>query len=162
MRWWLTILALTTTIVASGAQPPLTIQWLSRPVGNQDSRFPSVTADGSIVVFQAGSGDKAQIWLAAFDPNTNQWRSDFVPIPNTNTPLLGLHPVISADGNHIAFASLQPYGGLNSTGNKQQVYVLDRTQNRIVPISVLWMDSDNDGIRDDPLVNPNAYLPSLG
>ena len=155
MRWWLTILALTTTIVASGAQPPLTIQWLSRPVGNQDSRFPSVTADGSIVVFQAGSGDKAQIWLAAFDPNTNQWRSDFVPIPNTNTPLLGLHPVISADGNHIAFASLQPYGGLNSTGNKQQVYVLDRTQNRILPISVLWSDTDGDSARD-------TYTASLG
>ena len=236
MRWWLTILALTTTIVVSGAQPPLTIRWLSlvrdnsgSPVSirinpttglvdlingvNVDSRFSSVTADGSRIVFQIGSGSNAQIWevvlvgtnwqahsvsdidgdgLVGEDPvdgidNDGDGRVDEDPgidndsdgrvdedlvdgADNDNDGLVdedppfiaGLHPVISADGNHIAFASLQPYGRLSSTGNKQQIYVLDRTQNRIVPISVLWMDSDNDGIRDDPLVNPNAYLPSLG
>jgi len=180
MRWWLTVIALTTTIAVSGAQQPLTIQWLSFVIDPNNvrvpirinpatglvdltngvlvnSRFPSVSASGSLVVFQVGGGLEAQIWQAVFDANANRWQVSFVPVPDTNPPLplRGLHPVISADGNYIAFASTQPYGGLNGTNNKQQVYVLDRLQNRIVPISVLWSDTDGDSARD-------TYAASLG
>jgi len=115
----------------------------------------------------------AQIWLAATQDNDGDGKVDEDPInnidddedgrvdedpvdwrtfqltdPQSNQPLLGIHPVISADGNHIAFASTQPYGGVSGTGNKWQIYVLDRLQNRIVPISFLWQDNDGDGMRD--------------
>ncbi|MCS7187993.1 MAG: hypothetical protein RMK89_13730, partial [Armatimonadota bacterium] len=188
MRFWLTILTLTTMIAVSGAQTPLTIQWLSfvrnssntpSPISVNgtltDSRFASVTADGKQIVFQVGSGANAQIWGILFDAdgdgrvwedpvdgndNDRDGRTDEDP-PQEATPFLdangqpisGLHPVISADGNYIAFASLQSYSRLdNSQTKKQQVYILDRQQNRIVPISMLWVDSDGDGIRDDPQV----------
>ncbi len=196
MRWCLTILALTTTIAISTAQT-LNIQWLSfvlnggAPVPIRinpsnglidltngvfvDSRFPSINADGTKIVFQVSNGQTAQIWEAIFAGGNWQVHPIFDndgdglfgedPIDSVNNdndnrldedpPIQGLHPVISADGNHIAFASLQPYGGLNSTGNKQQVYVLDRTQNRILPISVLWSDTDGDSARD-------TYTASLG
>jgi hypothetical protein len=116
----------------------------------------------------------AQIWLAATQDNDGDGKVDEDPInnidddedgrvdedpvdwrtfqltdPQSNQPLLGIHPVISADGNHIAFASTQPYGGVSGTGNKWQIYVLDRLQNRIVPISFLWQDNDGDGMRDN-------------
>jgi len=177
MRWWLTISVMATTVAVVVAQTPLTTQWLSFVLNNAgkpvpirinpqtglvdltngvpvDSRFPSVSADGMRVVFQVGRGNNAQIWEAVFNANANQWQPVPVKNPETNTTLLGLHPIISADGNHIAFASTQPYGGF-TTNDKQQIYVLDRQQNRIVPISVLWVDSDGDGIRD-------TYQPCLG
>jgi hypothetical protein len=64
MRQWLTTLTLTIAIAVSGiqtnAQPqPLTIHWLSNSNGsplNTDSRFPSISADGTRVVFQVGNG----------------------------------------------------------------------------------------------------------
>jgi len=198
MRWWLTVLIVTTTIAVSGAQPSFAIYWLSflRDSSNNsvpirinpstglidltdgvfvDSRFASVTADGRKVVFQVGSGDTAQIWGVVLDAdndgqvgedpidgsdNDSDGRTDEDPpaspfLDSAGQPILGLHPVASADGNHIAFASLQPYGGLSGTGNRHQVYILDRQQNRIVPISALWVDSNGDGIRD-------TYEPCLG
>ncbi|GBC98174.1 hypothetical protein HRbin17_00671 [bacterium HR17] len=159
MRQWLTVLTLAMTVAVTQAQN-LTVRWLSfdasggtpQPIRINnafvDSRFPSVTADGTRAVFQVGSGGAAQIWEAVFNANANQWQSAFVAVPGTTQPLLGLHPVVSADSHYIAFASDQPYGGLTATNSKQQIYVLDRLQNRIVPISVLWRDSDGDGVRD--------------
>jgi Tol biopolymer transport system component len=145
-----------------------------------DSRFPSLSADGRQVVFQVGNGLNAQIWLAATQDNDGDGKVDEDPInnidddedgrvdedpvdwrtfqltdPQSNQPLLGIHPVISADGNHIAFASWQDYRPGASPGaeiSKSQIYVLDRLQNRIVPISFLWKDTDRDemiGMRDD-------------
>ncbi|MGQ9461577.1 MAG: TolB family protein [Candidatus Fervidibacter sp.] len=161
MRWLLTILAAITVTTISmeqvQAQAQLDIHWLSSPVNDitVGSRFPSVNADGTRVVFQVGNGDTAQIWEAIHA--SNQWSSSPVLIPNTNQPLLGVHPVISADGNHIAFASQQDYGfGANG---KQQVYVLDRVQNRIVPISFLRTDTDNDGVRDTYQLSNGNCLP---
>ncbi|MFA0782191.1 TolB family protein [Fervidibacter sacchari] len=180
MRWWLTTLTLTTAIVASGIQAsaqPLTIWWLSFVVnGNAqvpirinpttglvdlvngvfiDSRYPSLSADGRQVVFQVGSGLNAQVWQAVWDAANGRWQVNPVPIPQTDPPqpLIGIHPVTSADGNHIAFASVQDYGFGNN--NRWQIYVLDRLQNRIVPISFLWQDTDGDGMRD-------TFAPSLG
>jgi hypothetical protein len=76
--------------------------------------------------------------------------------------LIGIHPVISADGNHIAFASWQDYRPSDPTNPpfpdppKSQIYVLDRLQNRIVPISFLWQDTNgDDGMRD-------TFVPSNG
>jgi hypothetical protein len=75
--------------------------------------------------------------------------------PNPPFPLFGIHPVISADGNHIAFASWRDYRPGASPGaelSKLHIYVLDRLQNRIVPISFLWKDTngdDSDGMRDN-------------
>jgi|GEM_PF-1178221 len=180
MRWWLTTLTLTTAIVASGIQAsaqPLTIWWLSFVVNGSaqvpirinpatglvdldngvfvDSRFPSLSADGRQVVFQVGSGLNAQVWQAVWDAANGRWQVNFAPIPQTDPPqpLVGVRPVISADGNHIAFASVQDYGFGNN--NRWQIYVLDRLQNRIVPISFLWQDTDGDGMRD-------TFVPSLG
>ncbi|MFN3420792.1 MAG: hypothetical protein ACK40X_03585 [Armatimonadota bacterium] len=194
MRWWLTILILTTTIAVGNAQT-FSIQWLSfvlnggapvpiriNPVSGLvdlingitvDSRFPSVSADGTRIVFQVGSGNNAQVWEAVLIGGN--WQTNPVgdadgdglfgedPIDGVDNdndglidedpPIQGLHPVISADGNHVAFASTQNYG-FGSNG-RQQIYVLDRTQNRIVPISVLWQDTNGDGVRD-------TYLPSSG
>jgi hypothetical protein len=144
-----------------------------------DSRFPSLSADGRQVVFQVGNGLNAQIWLAATQDNDGDGKVDEDPInnidddedgrvdedpvdwrtfqltdPQSNQPLLGIHPVISADGNHIAFASWQDYRPSDPTNPpfpdppKSQIYVLDRLQNRIVPISFLWQDTDGDGMRD--------------
>jgi hypothetical protein len=182
MRQWLTTLTLTIAIAVSGiqasAQPqPLTIHWLSNSNGsplNTDSRFPSISADGTQVVFQVGNGATAQIWQSVFNTATNQWQSAPVTIPGTTTPLLGTHPVISADGNHIAFASWDddhdgavdedPLDGQDNDGDGKidedpplgsQIYVLDRLQNRIVPISFLWQDTNGDGMRD-------TFVPSDG
>ncbi len=159
MRWWFAVGLLAATIAMGWAQAPLTIHWLSQdPTGGPirisgqrvESRFPSVSADGQTAVFQVGSGPMAQIWQAVWDTVSNRWTSNPVPVPGSNPPatLQGLHPVLSADAHHLAFASTQPYGGLTGTNGKQQVYVLDRLQNRLVPISVLWQDADNDGLRD--------------
>jgi hypothetical protein len=185
MRQWLTTLTLTIAIAVSGiqtnAQPqPLTIHWLSNSNGsplNTDSRFPSISADGTQVVFQVGNGANAQIWLVFWNgtnwqnvrDDDNDGRIDEDPIndrdddgdgrvdedpPNPPFPLFGIHPVISADGNHIAFASVQDYGF--GSNNKWQIYVLDRLQNRIVPISFLWRDTNgDDGMRD-------TFVPSNG
>ncbi len=187
MRWWLTTLTLTIAIAVSGIQAstqPLTVWWLSFVAnGNAqvpirinpatglvdlvngvfvDSRFPSLSADGRQVVFQVGNGATAQIWQSVFNTATNQWQSAPVTIPGTTTPLLGTHPVISADGNHIAFASWQDYRPPDPTNPpfpdppKSQIYVLDRLQNRIVPISFLWQDRNgDDGMRD-------TFVPSDG
>jgi len=174
MRRWLTTLTLTIAIAASGIQASaqaLIVWWLSFVVnGNAqvpirinpatglvdlvngvfvDSRFPSLSADGRQVVFQISNGLNAQVWQAVWDAANGRWQVSFVLIPQTNPPqpLVGIHPVISSDGNHIAFASVQDYGF--GSNNKWQIYVLDRLQNRIVPISFLWRDnSGNDGIRD--------------
>ncbi|MFA0745573.1 MAG: hypothetical protein LASZOEIN_002384, partial [Candidatus Fervidibacter sp.] len=180
MRWWLTTLTLTIAIAVSGIQAsaqPLTVWWLSFVAnGNAqvpirinpatglvdlvngvfvDSRFPSLSADGRQVVFQVGNGTTAQIWQAVWDATNGRWQVNPVPIPQTDPPrpLIGFHPVISADGNHIAFASVQDYGF--GSNNKWQIYVLDRLQNRIVPISFLWQDNDGDGMRD-------TFVPSNG
>jgi hypothetical protein len=183
MRWWLTTLTLTIAIAVSGIQAsaqPLTVWWLSFVAnGNAqvpirinpatglvdsvngvfvDSRFPSLSADGRQVVFQVGNGTTAQIWQAVWDATNGRWQVNPVPIPQTDPPrpLIGIHPVISVDGNHIAFASVQDYGF--GSNNKWQIYVLDRLQNRIVPISFLWQDTDRDGMigmRDD-------FVPSNG
>jgi Tol biopolymer transport system component len=135
----------------------LTIQWLSNSNGaplNTDSRFPSISADGTRVVFQVGNGRDAEIW----EWQQGQSQAQSVKDPqNPSNPIKGIHPVISADGNHIAFASTQPYGGVSSTGNKWQIYVLDRLQNRIVPISFLWQDTNGDGMRDT-----DNFVPSNG
>jgi hypothetical protein len=180
MRWWLTTLTLTIAIAVSGIQAsaqPLTVWWLSFVAnGNAqvpirinpatglvdsvngvfvDSRFPSLSADGRQVVFQVGNGTTAQIWQAVWDATNGRWQVSPVPIPQTDPPrpLIGFHPVISADGNHIAFASVQDYGF--GSNNKWQIYVLDRFQNRIIPISFLWQDNDGDGMRD-------TFVPSNG
>jgi len=180
MRWWLTTLTLTIAIAVSGIQAsaqPLTVWWLSFVAnGNAqvpirinpatglvdlvngvfvDSRFPSLSADGRQVVFQVGNGTTAQIWQAVWDATNGRWQVNPVPIPQTDPPrpLIGFHPVISADGNHIAFASVQDYGF--GSNNKWQIYVLDRLQNRIVPISFLWQDNNGDGMRD-------TFVPSNG
>jgi hypothetical protein len=170
----LTIAIAVSGIQASAQPQPLTIHWLSNSNGsplNTDSRFPSISADGNQVVFQVGNGLNAQIWLAATQDNDGDGKVDEDPInnidddedgrvdedpvdwrtfqltdPQSNQPLLGIHPVISADGNHIAFASVQDYGF--GSNNKWQIYVLDRLQNRIVPISFLWQDTNGDGMRD--------------
>jgi hypothetical protein len=171
--WWLSFVA------NGNAQVPIRINPATGLVDSVngvfvDSRFPSLSADGRQVVFQVGNGLNAQIWLAATQDNDGDGKVDEDPInnidddedgrvdedpvdwrtfqltdPQSNQPLLGIHPVISADGNHIAFASTQPYGGVSGTGNKWQIYVLDRLQNRIVPISFLWQDTNgDDGMRD--------------
>jgi hypothetical protein len=177
----LTIAIAVSGIQASAQPQPLTIHWLSNSNGsplNTDSRFPSISADGNQVVFQVGNGLNAQIWLAATQDNDGDGKVDEDPInnidddedgrvdedpvdwrtfqltdPQSNQPLLGIHPVISADGNHIAFASVQDYGF--GSNNKWQIYVLDRLQNRIVPISFLWQDTNGDGMRD-------TFVPSNG
>jgi Tol biopolymer transport system component len=180
MRWWLTTLTLIIAIAVSGIQAsaqPLTVWWLSFVAnGNAqvpirinpatglvdsvngvfvDSRFPSLSADGRQVVFQVGNGTTAQIWQAVWDAANGRWQVNPVPIPQTDPPrpLIGIHPVISVDGNHIAFASVQDYGF--GSNNKWQIYVLDRLQNRIVPISFLWQDTNGDGMRD-------TFVPSNG
>jgi len=189
MRWWLTTLTLTIAIAVSGIQAsaqPLTVCWLSFVAnGNAqvpirinpatglvdlvngvfvDSRFPSLSADGRQVVFQVGNGTTAQIWQAVWDATNGRWQVSPVPIPQTDPPrpLIGFHPVISADGNHIAFASWQDYRPSDPTNPpfpdppKSQIYVLDRLQNRIVPISFLWQDTNgDDGMRD-------TFVPSNG
>jgi hypothetical protein len=186
MRWWLTTLTLTIAIAVSGIQAsaqPLTVWWLSFVAnGNAqvpirinpatglvdsvngvfvDSRFPSLSADGRQVVFQVGNGTTAQIWQAVWDATNGRWQVNPVPIPQTDPPrpLFGIHPVISADGNHIAFASWQDYRPGASPGaelSKLHIYVLDRLQNRIVPISFLWQDTNgDDGMRD-------TFVPSNG
>ncbi|MCS7265987.1 MAG: hypothetical protein NZ805_14285, partial [Armatimonadetes bacterium] len=183
MRFWLTIFALTTTITLSSAQTPLTINWLSFLRNNSgtpvpirinpangavdltngvfvDSRFPSVKADGSLAIFQIGTGATAQIWQAILDLNTNQWQISFVPIPGTDppVPLQGLHPIVSADGNYVAFASTRDYGA--GSNGRQQIYVFDRQQNRIVPISLLWRDNTgSDGIRDEYELSNGNCIP---
>ncbi len=173
--WWL-------SFVANGnAQVPIRINPATGLVDLVngvfvDSRFPSLSADGRQVVFQVGNGTTAQIWLVFWNgtnwqnvrDDDNDGRIDEDPIngtdddgdgrvdedpPNPPFPLFGIHPVISADGNHIAFASVQDYGF--GSNNKWQIYVLDRLQNRIVPISFLWQDTNGDGMRD-------TFVPSNG
>ncbi len=142
-----------------------------------DSRFPSVNADGTKVVFHLGSGNTAQVWETVFVGGNWQARpiydadSDGLfgedPIDGVDNdgdghvdedpPIQGLHPVISADGNHVALASMQDYG-FGSNG-RQQIYILDRTQNRIVPISVLWRDTNGDGVRDTYQLSSGNYIP---
>jgi Tol biopolymer transport system component len=157
--WWL-------SFVANGnAQVPIRINPATGLVDLVngvfvDSRFPSLSADGRQVVFQVSNGTTAQIWQAVWDATNGRWQVNPVPIPQTDPPrpLIGIHPVVSADGNHIAFASTQPYSGVSSTGNKWQIYVLDRLQNRIVPISFLWQDTDRDGM----IGMRDTFVPSNG
>ena len=177
MRQWLTLITISIALAqASWAQ--LTIRWISQGANLSgqpaDSRFPSISADGTRVVFQVGNGANAQIWLVFWNgtnwqnvrDDDNDGRIDEDPIngtdddgdgrvdedpPNPPFPLFGIHPVISADGNHIAFASWRDYRPGASPGaelSKLHIYVLDRFQNRIVPISFLWQDTDGDGMRD--------------
>jgi Tol biopolymer transport system component len=177
--WWLSFVA------NGNAQVPIRINPATGLVDSVngvfvDSRFPSLSADGRQVVFQVGNGLNAQIWLAATQDNDGDGKVDEDPInnidddkdgrvdedpvdwrtfqltdPQSNQPLFGIHPVISADGNHIAFASWRDYSPGASPGaelSKLHIYVLDRFQNRIVPISFLWKDTDGDGMigmRDD-------------
>jgi hypothetical protein len=188
MRRWLTTLTLTIAIAASGIQASaqaLIVWWLSFVVnGNAqvpirinpatglvdlvngvfvDSRFPSLSADGRQVVFQISNGLNAQVWQAVWDAANGRWQVNSVPIPQTDPPqpLAGVHPVISGDGNHVAFASWQDYRPSDPNQPpfpdppKSQIYVLDRLQNRIVPISFLWQDTNGDGIRD-------TFVPSNG
>jgi len=179
MRQWLTLITISIALAQlSWAQ--LTIRWISQGANLSgqpaDSRFPSISADGTRVVFQVGNGATAQIWQAVWDATNRRWQVNPVPIPQTDPPrpLIGIHPVISADGNHIAFASWwdddhdgavdeDPLDRQDNDGDgkidedppKSQIYVLDRLQNRIVPISFLWQDTDRDGMR-------NAFVPSNG
>jgi hypothetical protein len=153
MRQWLTLITISIALAqASWAQ--LTIRWISQGANLSeqpaDSRFPSISADGTRVVFQVGNGRDAEIW----EWQQGQSQAQSVKDPQGN-PIKGIHPVISADGNHIAFASTQPYGGVSSTRNKWQIYVLDRLQNRIVPISFLWRDTNGDGMRDTDNFEPS-------
>jgi hypothetical protein len=182
--WWLSFVA------NGNAQVPIRINPATGLVDLVngvfvDSRFPSLSADGRQVVFQVGNGLNAQIWLAATQDNDGDGKVDEDPInnidddedgrvdedpvdwrtfqltdPQSNQPLLGIHPVISADGNHIAFASWRDYrpgASPNAELSKLHIYVLDRLQNRIVPISFLWQDNDGDGMRDN-----NNFVPSNG
>jgi Tol biopolymer transport system component len=146
MRQWLTLITISIALAqASWAQ--LTIRWISQGANLSgqpaDSRFPSISADGTRVVFQVGNGRDAEIW---------EWQQGQ---SQAQSVIKGIHPVISADGNHIAFASWQDYRPGASPGaelSKLHIYVLDRLQNRIVPISFLWKDTDRDemiGMRDD-------------
>jgi hypothetical protein len=175
--WWL-------SFVANGnAQVPIRINPATGLVDLVngvfvDSRFPSLSADGRQVVFQVGNGTTAQIWQAVWDATNGRWQVNPIidPIDNDgdgqvnedpindndddndgrvdeDPPEPSIHPVISADGNHIAFASVQDYGF--GSNNKWQIYVLDRFQNRIIPISFLWQDNDGDGMRD-------TFVPSNG
>ncbi len=151
MRQWLTLITISIALAQlSWAQPsPLSIQWLSNGAPpNTDSRFPSISADGTRVVFQVGNGRDAEIW----EWQQGQSQAQSVKDPQGN-PIKGIHPVISADGNHIAFASVQDYGF--GSNNKWQIYVLDRLQNRIVPISFLWRDTNGDGMRDTDNFEPS-------
>jgi hypothetical protein len=192
--WWL-------SFVANGnAQVPIRINPATGLVDSVngvfvDSRFPSLSADGRQVVFQVGNGTTAQIWQAVWDATNRRWevkpifdddgdnRASEDPIDGNDNdndgrvdedpPEFGIHPVISADGNHIAFASWDddrdgavdedPLDGQDNDGDgkidedppKSQIYVLDRLQNRIVPISFLWRDTNGDGMRD-------TFVPSNG
>ncbi len=127
-----------------------------------DSRFTSISANGRRIVFQVGpkvlvnaSGQPQLIPPQIYEMNLMDPTPQARPVQGTfldangqpqSVTLTGLHPVISADGQHIAFASVANYG--ITPNGKQQVYLLDRTQNRIVPVSVLWRDTDGDGMRD--------------
>ena len=131
MRWWLAVIALTTTALVGWAQqPPRRIWWLSQGANLNgqpaDSRFPSISADGKSVVFQVGSGQNAQIWQAVWDANNATWQVNFVPVPTApSQPSVGIHPVTSADGNHIAFASWQDYRPPQSTAFPRTTEIAD-------------------------------------
>ena len=182
--WWLSFVANGNAQVPIRINPATGLVDLVNGVF-VDSRFPSLSADGRQVVFQVGSGLNAQVWQAVWDAANGRWQVnplisldndgdgqvnedpiDFDPngspidndqdgLANEDPPESGIHPVISADGNHIAFASWQDYRPSDPNQPpfpdppKPQIYVLDRLQNRIVPISFLWRDNNgNDGMRD--------------
>lgn len=193
-RFWLLVFALTLGWKMTANAQQIVVHWLSRdpttagPIrfGGRfvDSRFPSVTADGTRVIFQVDGGKFAQIWASTWDGT--RWQTMPVldgefdndgdgsvnedPFNGTDDDgdglidedppeLLGLHPVVSADGHHLAFSSYQDYRPLtmrqgNFPPGKAHVYVFDRRQGRIVPISFQWLDTDDDGARD-------SYAPSL-
>ncbi len=141
-----------------------------------DSRFASISADGRRIVFQVGpkvlvnaSGQPQIVPPQIYEVNLTDPTPQARPVQGhffangqwQSVPLTGLHPVISAGSQHMAFASVVNYGV--TPNGRQQVYLLDRTQNRIVPISVLWRDTDGDGVRDTyELSNGNCVPVHVG
>ena len=129
---------------------------------NQQSYSPSISADGRYVVFHS--------WADNLTPlDTNSWSDIFlhdrdsdadgifdepgqvltrrisVGLDSTNTDEVSMHPVISADGSTIVFASAASNLVANDTANSWDVFISDISGSDIQRISVSTSGGQADG-----------------
>ncbi|MCS7223955.1 MAG: hypothetical protein NZ959_05300 [Armatimonadetes bacterium] len=96
-------------IILSGTAGGQGLTWVSRGLygGLAESRFPSVSADGSRIAFQVERpGQPPEIWMAILV--AGQYVAQPVTVGSPPTPAIGRHPSLSHDGRTLVY---QPVTG---------------------------------------------------
>ncbi len=135
--------------------------------GDQDSKYPSISADGNFVAFAssatnllaAGSPPPSGAWqIYVRGRNAQSPRTELVSVNSSGKPGNGdsIHPSINADGRYVAFESSAKDLAPKDTNNAADIFIRDR--NPGASITTLVSVS-----RNDPQAPGNAasYWPSI-
>ena len=124
----------------------VSVQSISGAEGDDQSNYPSVSADGRYVVF---SSDATNLGSSEFPTIDNGKRDIFVHDRQTGQTTLvslgsgsvpgnahSMHPSISADGRYVAFRSWAYNLVEDDNNGEQDVFVRDRQTNQTTRVSV--------------------------
>jgi len=130
--------------------------------GNGDSRFPSLSADGRYVAFEAEasnlvSGDTNDVVdVLVRDRSTGRTERASVATGGQQADGDSFEPSLSADGHYVAFYSYASNLVPSDTNGAFDVFVRDRTTGRTERASVATSGQQVDGARGRPSISADG------
>lgn len=127
--------------------------------GNDDSRFPSISADGRFVAFASyadnlvpgDTNDHVDVFV--HDRLTGQTERVSLNSAGEQVNNWSSYPSISGDGRYVAFASLASNLVLQDTNNTYDIFVYDRLTSQVERVSVDSAGQQADGYCRFPAIS---------